>query len=54
VAEIRPIEPAKGGLDARWAELEARGEIQGGKPGPYRFPVGERVPGALKRFLADR
>ena len=54
VAEIRPIEPAMGGLEERWAQLEASGEIQGGKPGPHTFPLGERVPGALKRFLEDR
>lgn len=54
VAEIRPIEPASGGLEARIAELRARGEISGGRRGPFTFPIGEKVPGALKRFLEDR
>ena len=54
VAEIRPIEPAASSLEARIAELKARGEISGGKSGPFTFPMGEKVPGALKRFLEDR
>lgn len=56
IAEIRPIEaePASG-IEARWAELEARGELVGGRrPTADDFKPVAHVPGALQRFLDER
>lgn len=58
VAELRPIQkPAAQSVEARIAELTARGEITPARRSPGErpvFPVGEPVPGALQRFLDDR
>ena len=59
VAELRPYQkPARPQtLAERIEELTARGEIIPArvKPGdPRAFPVGKKVPGALKRFLDGR
>lgn len=54
VAEIRPLSERATRLEKRLAELERRGALT---PAPsHREPMkpGERVPGALERFLADR
>ena len=54
VTEIRPLSERATRLEKRLAELERRGALT---PAPsYREPMkpGERVPGALERFLADR
>lgn len=54
VAEIRPLRGRATRLEERLAELERQGALT---PAPsHREPMmpGERVPGALERFLADR
>ena len=54
VAEIRPIAPDEGGLEARLARLQERGILLRGDPAaaPMRTVVKRR--GALKQFLAER
>jgi prevent-host-death family protein len=59
VAELRPYQKPDGPqtLAERIADLTARGEIipAARKPSaPPAFPVGRKVPGALKRFLDER
>ena len=55
VAEIRPTEAPRAGLDARLGELAERGILVRPKGRAKRDvrPVA-RKPGALDRFLADR
>ena len=54
VAEVRPIVPARPGLDDRVRRLEDRGVVvrPAVREGKLR-PISRR-PGALERFLADR
>jgi len=59
VAELRPYRKPekKQTLEERVAELTALGLITPARmrpSDPKAFPVGKRVPGALKRFLEDR
>lgn len=60
VAELRPIEaapPKSQSTEERIADLIAQGVITPAKfkpSDPRAFPIGEHVPGALKRFLEDR
>ena len=54
VAEIRPLEKRKQTLEERIRELELRGVIVGPRKKRTPFRLGERVPGALERFLAER
>ena len=60
VAELRPIEThpvTQQTFEERIAELTAQGVVvpSARKPGePFIFPTGQRVPGALQRFLDDR
>ncbi len=54
VAEIRPLKKARGGTEARIAELMARGEIQPARDPDAPIKVGKPSRGALARFLADR
>lgn len=54
VAEIRPVEPAAGGLAERIAELTDRGVLHRPTNRQTRFRTVARRPGAVKRFLADR
>ncbi len=54
VAEIRPLKPAEGDLEARLARLEDEGVL-----GPIQKPKGDlrplaKKPGALARFLESR
>lgn len=58
-AELRPIDPSAHPqtLEERLEELDARGAIvkaQRSPRGAAAFPVGARVPGALRRFLEER
>lgn len=52
--ELRPVQAKPGGIEARIADLTARG-ILSPAPDP-RAPIkpGPRRPGALKRFLESR
>lgn len=56
IAEIRPIETTQPtGIEARFAELRARGELVGGRrPMPGDFKPVAHIPGALQRFLDER
>lgn len=55
VAEIRPIPAGSaGGLEARIAELEARGAVVAGSGRSNGLRVVARREGALERFLAER
>ncbi len=54
VAEIRPLEKRKQTLEERIRELELRGVLVGPRKKRTPFKLGERVPGALERFLAER
>ncbi len=54
VAEIRPLKKARGGTEARIADLMARGAILPAKDPDAPIVVGKPAPGALARFLADR
>ena len=54
VAELRPLQPKAGGLEARIAELEARGILAPAKDPRAPLKPGSRRPGALKRFLESR
>ncbi|MEP6591953.1 MAG: type II toxin-antitoxin system prevent-host-death family antitoxin [Gemmatimonadota bacterium] len=59
VAELRPYEPKPKAqtLAERIEELTAKGLITPARIGPgdpRAFPIRERRPGALKRFLDDR
>ena len=52
--ELRPVQPVAGGIEARIAELEARGALlRAANPGA-RLKLGAKRAGALKRFLAAR
>ena len=53
-AEIRPIQPKKQTLEERLDDLERRGVLVPAKTPGKPFPMIERRPGALERFLADR
>ena len=58
-AELRPIDPERKAqsLEHRLAELETMGLLTPAttKPSdPDAFPIGEHVPGALRRFLEGR
>lgn len=54
VAEIRPLEHAAHGLDARLADLESRGLLVGPSAARRQIATVARRPGALERFLAER
>jgi prevent-host-death family protein len=59
VAELRPYEPPPKAqtLTQRIAELTAKGLITPARIGPddpRAFPIREKRPGALQRFLDDR
>jgi len=54
VAEIRPLEAPGRGIDARIQELRRRGALAEPKDADARIRPGRHVPGALRRFLADR
>lgn len=54
VAEIRPIEPAEGDLDARVAQLVDRGILIRAEHAGAGLQAAARKPGGLARFLADR
>ena len=57
-AELRPINPAHPRtVDERLAELEARRLLVPSRRSPGEadaFPIGQKVRGALKRFLEER
>ena len=58
-AELRPIERASGKQtnEERYEELKSSGVIAPARLSPrdpQAWPLGKRVPGALKRFLEDR
>ncbi len=53
-AEIRPIKRRKQTLEERLEELERRGVLVPAKSPGQPFPMLERRPGALERFLAER
>lgn len=54
VAEIRPLERHQDPVEARMAELKARGELIPAADPEAPVEVGEPVPGGLERFLEDR
>jgi prevent-host-death family protein len=54
VAEIRPLEKAKGGIEGRVTELIARGVLIPAAGPRARIKPGKPVPGALRRLLDDR
>ena len=54
VAEIRPLEKAKAGIEERVRELVARGVLIPAKGPRARIKPRPPVPGALRRFLDDR
>jgi antitoxin (DNA-binding transcriptional repressor) of toxin-antitoxin stability system len=54
VAEIRPLEQGKGGIEERVKELIARGVLIPAKGPKARAKPGKPVPGALRRLLDDR
>lgn len=54
VAEIRPVEPAAGGLARRLAQLTERGILVRPQPGAPRPHAVIRRRGALARFLGER
>lgn len=54
VAEIRPFEAGRGGLDARLADLESRGIIVRASGQGASIPGIVKRQGAVKRFLAER
>jgi prevent-host-death family protein len=58
-AELRPVDPTARTqtLEQRLAELKARGLITPARRSPGEagaFPIGHKVRGGLKRFLAER
>lgn len=58
-AELRPVDQTARTqtLDERLAELDARGLVVPARRSPGEagaFPIGTRVRGGLKRFLAER
>ena len=54
VAEIRPLRRESTDLEERLADLERRGILTPRPKNPKPIELGTPVPGALKRFLADR
>lgn len=54
VAEIRPLRRESTDLEDRLADLERRGILTPRPKDPKPIELGTPVPGALKRFLADR
>lgn len=54
VAEIRPLRRESTDLEERLADLERRGILSPRPKDPKPIELGTPVPGALKRFLADR
>ena len=54
VAEIRPLEKRAQSLEERTRELERRGVLWPAKGPRKPFKIGDPVPGALERFLAER
>ncbi len=54
VAEIRPLRRESTDLEERLADLERRGILTPRPKDPKPIELGTPVPGALKRFLADR
>lgn len=54
VVEIRPVQEQSRGIEARIRELEARGILSKPENPKAKFRPGQRLPGALKRFLQER
>lgn len=54
VAELRPLQPKGGRLEARIAELSDRGILAPAKNPRAPLKPGARKAGALKRFLESR
>ena len=54
VAQVRPLEGAPDGLEARLADLESRGLLSGPSEPRWDYAVVARRPGALEQFLAER
>jgi prevent-host-death family protein len=54
VAEVTPVERARGGLKERLQRLEKEGVIAPARAGKQLIPRLARRPGALKRFLESR
>jgi prevent-host-death family protein len=54
VAEVTPVERARGGLKERLRRLEKEGVIAPARAGKQAIPRLARRPGALKRFLESR
>ena len=54
VAEVTPVERARGGLKERLQRLEKEGVIAPARAGKQPIPRLARRPGALKRFLESR
>lgn len=52
--EIRPVAPKATGIEARMAELEARGVLTPARSRRRKFKPVIHRPGALKRFLEER
>lgn len=52
--EIRPVAPKATGIEARMAELEARGVLTPARSKDRSFKPLINRPGGLKRFLDDR
>lgn len=52
--ELRPFHAKAGGIDARIADLTARGILAPAQDPRAPLKVGPKRPGALKRFLESR
>lgn len=53
-AELRPIQPRAGGIEARIADLTARGALWPAEDPRAPIKLGRKRSGALNRFLESR